>query len=189
MNIYIETKRLILREILPEDEDGFYELDSNAEVHRFLGSKPSDSIEQTREAIQFIRQQYIDNGVGRLAIIEKSSNHFIGWTGLKLVKELTNNHINFYDLGYRLIQQAWGKGYATESAIASLQYGFEDLNLTEINAMADSLNVNSQNTLKKVGFDFVEPFESNGIKQNWYKIKKDQWLDVKRRHSPSYLSQ
>ena len=56
-----------------------------------------------------IRQQYIDNGIDRWAIINKETNDFIGWTGLKFVTETTNNHINFYDLGYRLIEKYWAK--------------------------------------------------------------------------------
>jgi len=175
MNIHIETERLIIREILPEDEEGIFELDSDSEVHRFLGKKPINNIEQSKEAIEFIRQQYIDNNIGRLAIIEKSSNCFIGWTGLKLWKELINNHINFYELGYRLIQKKWGQGYATESAIASLDYGFEKLKLKEVIAMTDSLNTKSQNILKKLGFEFAEFFEYNGVKHNWYRIENSNW--------------
>ena len=48
------------------------------------------------------------------------------------MKETINNHINFYDVGYRLAQKHWGKGYATESAKASLRYAFEEMNLTEV---------------------------------------------------------
>ena len=101
MIIFKETNRLILREIIPKDEVGFYELDSDAEVHKYIESKTIDTIEQARETIRFIRQQYIDNGIGRWAIIEKETNNFIGWTGLKLIRKETNNHINYYDLGYR----------------------------------------------------------------------------------------
>ena len=40
----------------------------------------------------FVRQQYRDHGIGRWAVIDKKTNEFIGWTGLKFVTELTNNH-------------------------------------------------------------------------------------------------
>lgn len=75
-----------------------------------------------------IRQQYIDNGIGRWAIIEKKTNDFIGWTGLKFVTDLTNNHKHYNDLGYRLRKKYWGKGIATETAFASLSYAFDKLN-------------------------------------------------------------
>ena len=113
MKIFAETERLILREILPTDVEGMYELDSDPEVHKYLGNKPVTSREQTVDVIHFIRQQYVDNGIGRCAIIDKKSNEFIGWTGLKLVTYKTNHHTNYYDLDYRLIKKYWGKGIAT----------------------------------------------------------------------------
>lgn len=105
MRIFVETDRLILRELLPQDELGMFELDSDPEVHRFLGNQPIKDIERIREVITFVRQQYVDNGIGRWAMVEKHTNQFIGWTGLKLVKEEFNHHINYYDLGYRLIRK------------------------------------------------------------------------------------
>ncbi len=58
MKIFAETERLILREVLASDETGFFELDSDPEVHKYLGNQPVRDIEQVREVIQFIQQQY-----------------------------------------------------------------------------------------------------------------------------------
>ena len=88
MKIFAETERLILREILPTDVEGMYQLDADPEVHKYLGNKPVTNREQTVEVINFIRQQYIDNGIGRWIIIDKKSNEFLGWTGLKLVTDV-----------------------------------------------------------------------------------------------------
>lgn len=71
MEIFIETERLILREIVAEDEIALFEVDSNPKVNTYLGNNPVKNIEQIRSIIQFIRQQYIDNGIGRWAMIEK----------------------------------------------------------------------------------------------------------------------
>ncbi|MCY1487117.1 hypothetical protein D3C87_204390 [compost metagenome] len=65
MRTSIETERLLLRELLPTDDVGMFELDSNPQVHIYLGNKPVTSIEQVREAIANIRQQYLENGIGR----------------------------------------------------------------------------------------------------------------------------
>ena len=175
MKIFIETERVILREILPTDENGLLDLDSNPKVHTYLGNNPVDNIYQIREVIKMIRQQYIDNGIGRWAIINKETNDFIGWTGLKFVTETTNNHINFYDLGYRLIEKYWGKGMATETTKAILNYAFEKLKLTEIYSMCDVGNLGSKNVLEKTGLKFIETFDLNGIKHNWFRITKDEW--------------
>ena len=177
MRIFVETDRLILREILPTDVDGLFQLDSDPEVHRYLGNKPVENKEQIIAMINFIRQQYVDYGIGRWAIVDKESNNFIGWTGLKLVREFTNSHINYYDLGYRLIQKYWGKGFATEAAKASIDYGFEKLNLSEIYAMADCENIKSNDVLTKNGLKFIVTFGLDGIRHNWYKIDKIEWTN------------
>lgn len=172
MKIFIETERLFLREIMPDDENALFEVDSNPAVNTYLGNNPVKDIEQIRGVIQFIRQQYSDNGIGRWAMIEKKSNIFIGWTGLKYVKELTNKHINYYDLGYRLNQKYWGMGYATESAIACVDYGFNQLKLQEIYAMAHFENKASRHVIEKSGLKYIETFEDNHVPHDWFKIKK-----------------
>jgi [ribosomal protein S5]-alanine N-acetyltransferase len=172
MKIFSETKRFILREILPTDVDGMYKLDSDPEVHRYLGNKPITSKEKIFEVINYIRQQYIDNGIGRWAIIDKNTNDFIGWTGLKFVTDTTNKHKNYYDLGYRLRRIYWGKGIATETAYASLDYAFDNLNIEKVYASADCENMGSNKILRKIGFNFIETFDLDKIKHNWYKIEK-----------------
>lgn len=175
MKIFVETERLILRELLPSDDEGMFELDSDKDVHKYIG-QPVENIEQSRAIIAAVRQQYTDYRIGRWAMIERSSNNFIGWTGLKFVTQPRNNHTNFYDLGYRLIKRYWGKGFATESAIASLNYGFEKMKLNEIFAMADMNNVTSINVLTKAGLKYVETFDDEGYAVGWYKISQEEWL-------------
>ena len=170
MNNIIETQRLILREIVHEDAEGLFELDSDPEVHRYLGNKPVTDIQQVKDVIRFLRQQYIENGIARWAVVDKNTNAFMGWAGLKLVKEKTNDHINYYDVGYRLIKKYWGQGIAYESAKASLAYGFEVMNLEKIYAAAHVDNIASNRVLTKSGLKFMETFDYDGAKHNWYRI-------------------
>ncbi len=179
MKIFVETERLILREILPTDIEGMFELDSDPEVHRYLGNKPVISREQIKEVINFVRRQYIDFGIGRWAIIDKGTNDFIGWSGLKFVTDLTNGLQNYYDLGYRLIGKFWGQGIATEAAIASLDYAFSKLNIEEVYASASCENIASNKILAKVGLNLVESFYYEEIKCNWYKLDKKEYYNKK----------
>lgn len=172
MKIFAETERLILREILPTDVDGFFDMDSDPDVHIYLGNQPLQTKEQAAAAIQFIRQQYIDNGIGRWAVIDKRTNEFLGWAGLKLITEPINNHNNFLDLGYRLIKKYWGKGFASEAAAASLAYAFNELHANKVYAHADSKNVASNKILTKTGLTFIEAFVHQDITCNWYEIDK-----------------
>lgn len=183
IKIFAETERLILRELLPSDAEGMFELDSDPEVHRYLGNDPVKTIERCWEVIEFVRNQYVENGIGRWAMVEKGTNNFLGWTGLKLVKTPMNNHIDYYDLGYRLIRKHWGKGFATEAAHASLAYGFNKLDLDNIHATADVNNKGSRNVLEKAGLKYIETFDEEGHDVAWYGITKEDWRSetLKRR--------
>ena len=59
----IETERLILRELLLSDKEGMFELDSNPNVHLFLGNRPVKHIEESIEQIENIQKQYKDFGI------------------------------------------------------------------------------------------------------------------------------
>lgn len=171
MKIILQTPRLILRELQFSDDTCMFEMDSDPEVHKYLGSTPFAKIEQSREQIEFVRSQYKTNGIGRWAVIEKSSGSFLGWSGLKLVKDPINSHILFYDVGYRFMRKHWGKGYATESAKAAIKYGFEVLKLKDIFGIVDIKNDVSKKVLEKAGLSWIETFEFEGEQTDWYQIE------------------
>ncbi len=177
MKVLIETDRLIIRELEKQDAEGIFKLDSDPEVHEFLGKKPINTINEAHQVIDFIRNQYVSNGIGRWAIIDKETEDFIGWTGLKYEKGL-RKEFNYYDLGYRLRKKYWGKGIATETAIESLKYGFQTLNLKEIGAAAASNHLVSNKILKKIGLKFIEKFDYDGISHNWYNISASEWAQL-----------
>ena len=158
---------------MPSDAEGMFELDSDPLVHRYLGNTPVKNIKATRRIIENIRQQYVERGIGRWAAIEKSSGDFIGWSGLKLNTEQEfNNKIDFYDIGYRFIPRYWGKGYATESAVASLDYAFNTLNLKTVVGMAEIENLASNRILQKIGLNYIEDFLFEDVMVSWYELSK-----------------
>ena len=109
-------------------------------------------------------------------MIEKASGEFMGWTGLKYCTEMRNDRINYYDIGYRMIKRYWGKGYATESAIPSLEYGFDTMNLSLINATADMNNLASRRVLEKCGLRHIGVYnDDEGHPSAWLEITKDEW--------------
>ena len=171
MKSFIETERLFLREFIPSDDQGMFELDSNPEVHRFLGNKPVKDIEESRGYIENVRKQYTENGIGRWAVILKETNEFIGWSGLKLIKDVINKHQNFHEIGYRFIQKHWGKGYATEAGLAFVDYAFNEMKVDNLYAYADAGNVNSRHILEKLGMHYVNSFEYEGEEEVWYEMQ------------------
>lgn len=109
MKLPIITERLILRKITSDDADDLFLLDSNPEVVKYVGIKPFTKKEDTLKLIESLQIQYEKNGTGRLAVIEKESNKFIGWSGIKLLTEEVNGFKNVYELGYRLLPAFWEK--------------------------------------------------------------------------------
>ena len=148
----IETTRLIMREVRLEDAAGMFELDANPNVRKYLGGNPLTKIEQSIKEIEWLQFQYKEYGIGRWAVIEKGTNEFVGWSGLKWITEAINNKVHYYDLGYRLCERFWGKGYAPEAALASLKYAFEELNLNRVEARIATKNEVSKYLVKSIGF-------------------------------------
>lgn len=178
MHFYLETERLILRDILESDVDGMFELDSDPVVHKYLGNNPIKTKDKAAKIILFIQKQYKELGIGRLAAIEKSTGDFMGWSGLKLnigAKEALNGQTNFYDIGYRFIPRYWGKGYATESSVAILDFGFKKLNIDTICGAAEKDNIASNKILKKIGLKFINEFIYDHVACNWYELNKDDY--------------
>ena len=169
MNLIIETERLLLRPLELSDVDDFFVMNNNVNVNLYLRNPITSKIE-AKEYIQKIINEYKKNEIARFAVIFKETNKLIGFSGLKFRNTLENNHIHFYDLGYRFSEDYWRKGLATECSLAWLNYGFKTMKLPTIYACAVSDNLGSNNVLKKIGFEFTNEYLVNNCLHNWYKI-------------------
>lgn len=176
MKVFVETERLLLREMVQEDAADFFAMDADPMVHLYLGNNPVKDIEQTKSIIEFVRKQYQENGIGRWTLIEKETGAYIGWGGLKLLTEATNGHVNILDVGYRLNRNFWNKGYATESAKASIHYGFEVLKANSIYASAHQENKASLRALEKSGLTKTGEYLWEGISCDWLEISRAKWI-------------
>ncbi|WP_313267497.1 GNAT family N-acetyltransferase [Epilithonimonas vandammei] len=172
MKLPIFTERLMLRKLTNEDVDNIFLLDSNPEVMKYVGVPPTTEKGESARMLENIINQYQNNGTGRLAVIEKETSQFIGWSGIKLLTDEVNGFKNVYELGYRFLPEFWGKGYATESALASLDLGFNQLNADKIYAYADVGNESSNHILTKLGFENKGTFLDKGDVCNWYELEK-----------------
>lgn len=174
MKIHIETDRLIMRDIEPEDVEGIFKLDSDPEVHKFLGNKPIKTMLEAEKAIDYVRNQYEKKGIGRWAVINKQTGDFMGWSGLKYEEQVRD--LPYYDIGYRFIREYWGKGYATESATACLKYGFEVLKLEEIGGAAIVDHEASIKILKRIGLKQLDNFTYDNEQCVFLQVQRKEWI-------------
>lgn len=180
MTFYIETERLILRELRMTDLDGMFELDSDPEVHKYLGNKPVKTKAESQKILEGVLHQYEERGIGRFAAIEKSSGDFIGWSGIRLNTEYNmNGFAKYYDVGYRLIPRYWGKGYATESGKAAVNYAFDALKLSRVYATTEINNQASHNALLKIGLTYLNDFyfKPEQLQLRWYKMERPKKIN------------
>ena len=171
MNLILETDRLILRQMLLSDAEALFEMDSNPKVHQYLWNKPLTDISEVNSYVKLVRAQYIQNNIGRFVVILKETNKLIGWAGLKYNTEMANNKVGFYDIGYRLNEKFWGKGYASEASFAWLDYGFDVMKIKIMEAAAHKENIASNRILQKIGLKMTEQYMEVGVSWNWYELK------------------
>lgn len=173
-----QTERLLLRPIEIKDAKGLFDLDSDPEVLKYIGTPPFASLNDSFKVIDILQKQYSEFGIGRWAVIERESNEFIGWCGLKYFDSPINRRSDFYELGYRFIQKYWGKGYASESVKAWLNVAFNHFKCDKVFAMTNIQHRASAKVLTKIGFEKTETFIYNdepcvGEPIDWFEVKKN----------------
>jgi len=141
------TERLALREFAGGDLPDLVRLDTDPRVMRYIGNGRALAPEAVSEVLRRVRRYYDlypDLGVWRAE--RRDTNAFVGWFCLKYVPRTVE-----VEVGYRLLPDAWGNGYATEGASALVRYGFEAVGLTRIVGLTHPDNAASQNVLRKAG--------------------------------------
>lgn len=168
-HILFETARLIVRHYTKDDGDNFFLLNGDEEIMRYI--RPAKTREEADHFLTEILQKLQeDPATGRWAVEEKHTGIFVGSFAFIPVEGKDDN----MQLGYALLKQNWGKGYATELTVAGLQYVFTKTTLTQIFAVTEVLNTASQKVLLKAGFTFHSTYKE-GAKElfQYVFLKKD----------------
>ena len=165
MHVIFETPRLFLSRFTEEDAPLIYKLNSDPEIVKYVHEPVLENEEQAKKILtEIILPQYKLN-LGRWAIHTRDNYEFIGWCGLKYIKET-----GIIDLGYRLLKSAWGYGYATEAAQYTIIYGLRELKVETIIGMAHVENVASLKILEKIGMKFIKNDVTEGVPVKVYII-------------------
>ncbi|WP_345434884.1 GNAT family N-acetyltransferase [Actinoallomurus vinaceus] len=159
----LETPRLILRPLTPEDFEDYAAMLGDPEVGRFLFAQGGMSREDAwRSLALFLGHQQI-RGFSNFAVVEKDTGCFVGrvgpwqplgWPGL--------------ELGWCLVRRFWGQGYAAEAAGAALQYCFDDLEATEVVSLVRVGNTRSVRVAERIGHQYQGDTDLRGVRCHNY---------------------
>jgi RimJ/RimL family protein N-acetyltransferase len=145
----IETERLILRRYREEDREPFAELNGDPRVGDWLGGAIDRAASDAM--LDRINAHIDEHGWGLWAAERKSDRRLIGFAGLATVKAGALPLGPAVEMGWRLIPDAWGSGFATEGARAALAWGLANIDIEEIIAFTAASNVKSQAVMTRIG--------------------------------------
>lgn len=164
-----ETERLCFRKFTNDDADFIFAMRSDPEIMRYISNVQTDR----KESIVWIEKfenYWKKYNMGICAVLDKSTDQPIGWCGLMRLKDTDE-----IEVAYAIVKSAWGNGYATEAADRMLRYGFDDLKLERIVAIAYPENLASQQVMKKLGMTYVKTGEFFGEQLRQFAIERKDY--------------
>lgn len=148
----LETDHLYLRRLDSSDQSDFEILLQDKDVMEFSGG--TKSAEQVAQWITDQQKQYDENGYGLLAVVHKDSANVIGYCGLTRFDNINGNRE--IELGYRILKEYWGSGYATEAAAVVKASSFKQLNIEKLISIVSPKNTRSIRVAEKLGMSLVD---------------------------------
>ena len=183
-----ETDRLILRDWREEDWEPFWRHLNTPTVTRYLGGIAD---EEERRSAQKRLAKYSREDGHTFWVVERKDDgghlagEIIGFCGLKRCRE-KYGPIGDFEAGWRLREDAWGRGYAKEAASASLDLAFSRFDAPHVIALTHAANAPSWALMQRLGMarredmDFPdgEPW-AKGETIIVYRLDREQWERLK----------
>jgi|SRR6218665_687146 len=160
------SARLYTRFFTMDDLDVFFSLNGDENIVRYI--RAPKIYEECRGFLEQIIGWYNDSPVNwRVALAAADSDEVIG--SFAIIPLAGTQDLQ---LGYSLLAEHWGKGYATEISLAGASYAFGPLGLNTITAITDAANIASQNVLLKSGFHLEDEYEDKEKLLHRYRLNK-----------------
>jgi len=166
----LTTERLLLRPFSAADAGPLQQILSDKVVLRYM---PTTEPPDRRRVGRLIEQQlghWAEHQFGWWAVERRAEPGLIGWCGLTHLPETGQDEV-----AYLFGRAYWGRGYASEAARASLEFGFAQRDLKQIIGLTHPENVASQNVLKKLGLTFVDQICCFGMTCRRYSIEAEEF--------------
>jgi ribosomal-protein-alanine N-acetyltransferase len=164
------TSRLRLRPIDRNDGSRLLQLSSNPKVMKHINGGKTLSEKEIEVDLQN-RLGALTDLFGYWMIESLEEEEFIGWVALKKLEKTEK-----IEVGYRLLEEHWGKGYAFEAASELLKYAFLRLHLKEVVAVTLEENVRSLRVLEKLGMKYKKKARFYGFNCCYYELKRTDYL-------------
>jgi len=162
----LETPRLILREMGPEDAGFIGALLADPEVMRFY---PARYVEEGAQPwINRQVKRYETEGHGLWLLLARESGAPLGQAGL-VMQEVDGTREA--EIGYMVQRSSWGRGYATEAATAVRDFAVERLSRTRLISLIHPENVASQRVAIKVGMGWERRTFFNGAEHILFSVE------------------
>lgn len=161
MDVFLQTKRLLLRQFTSSDANQLVQLDADPRVMRYItGGPPEFSAHEIESEVLPAYLDYYRSGsrYGFWAVDQRSSGEFLGWFHLRPAPGTPTDQP---ELGYRLRQAFWGRGYATEGSRALIDKGFTELGVQRVEASTMVINTASRRVMEKSGMRLVRNFTAH----------------------------
>jgi ribosomal-protein-alanine N-acetyltransferase len=147
----LETKRLLLRHLEPDDLDDLFRLYRDPDIRRYF-PEGTLTYEETKEELEWFFNGHPEHPELPLwATIHKDSNQFIGRCGLL---PWTIDGSYEVEVAYMIAKEYWRQGLGSEAAQAILEYGFDHLQVSRLICMIDKENQASMKVAQKIGMSF-----------------------------------
>lgn len=143
----LETDRLILRRMTPNDAEAVFAYASDPEVTRYVLWETHLSIEDSRAFLELVAGKYESGGEPDWGIVYKGDHRFVGTCG---IVSWEPDHARA-ELGYALSRHYWGRGLMVEAVRAMIAFGFDRMDLNRIEARCITENVASARVMEKAG--------------------------------------
>lgn len=139
---------------------------------RFIGDGSTLTREQSEDQVSRFVRHWEERGFGLWAVEEKGRGAFLGFVGLAHQEDWTRGPYKT-EVGWRLDRASWGRGFATEGARASVEYGFEKLGLGGIISIIHPGNTASLRVAEKAGLTLRGKTRWRGNDVVWYAIRQE----------------
>jgi RimJ/RimL family protein N-acetyltransferase len=143
-SLQLETPRLLLRLPRLDDLDPWAEMMTDEEATRFIGGVAPREV--TWRALMTMIGSWHANGFAMFSVVEKSTGRWVGRLGPWMPEGWPGTEV-----GWAIVRDCWGKGYATEGAVAATDWAFDNLGWSNVIHSIDPANVASQMVARKLG--------------------------------------